>query len=58
MTVSGGGFGGRMQSLAIPASDQDYFNAMMRRLDGIIDLDFRQVDNALGADVDLYYDTE
>ena len=59
VTVSGGGFGEQeIQSLAIPASDQDYFNAMVRRLDSIIDLDFRQVDNAIGADVDLYYDTE
>ena len=59
VTVSGGGFGEQeIQSLAIPASDQDYFNAMVRRLDSIIDLDFRQVNNALGADVDLYYDTE
>ena len=59
ITVSGGGFGEQqIQSLAIPGSDQDYFNAMVRRLDSIIDLDFRQVDNASIADVDLYYDTQ
>ena len=59
VNVSGGGFGGQeIQSLAIPGSDQDYFNAMVRRLDSIIDLDFRQVNNSSSADVDLYYDTE
>ena len=59
ITVSGGGFGEQqIQSLAIPGSDQDYFKAMVRRLDSIIDLDFRQVDNASIADVDLYYDTQ
>ena len=59
VTVSGGGFGEQeIQSISIPGSDQDYFNAMVRRLDSIIDLDFAQVDNPLGADVDLYYDTE
>ena len=59
VTVSGGGFGNqRIQSLSIPGSDQDYFNAMVHRLDSIIDLDFRQVDNPSGADVALYYDTE
>lgn len=58
VTVSGGGFGEQeIQSLAIPRSDQDYFNAMVRRLDSIIDLDFRQVDHPSSADVDLYYDT-
>jgi len=59
VTVSGGGFGEQeIQSIAIPGPDQDYFNAMVRRLDSIIDLDFNQVDNPLSADVDLYYDTE
>ena len=59
VNVSGAGFGEQnIQSFAIPGSDQDYFNAMVRRLDNIIDLDFRQVDNASSADVDLYYDTE
>ena len=59
VTVSGGGFGEQeIQSIAIPGPDQDYFNAMVRRLDSIIDLDFTQVDNPLNADVDLYYDTE
>ena len=59
VTVSGGGFGEQeIQSIAIPGSDQDYFNAMVRRLDSIIDLDFTQVDNPLSADVDLYYDSE
>ena len=59
VTVSGGGLGAQeIQSIAIPISDQDYFNTMVRRLDGIIDLDFRQVDNPSSADVDLYYDTE
>ena len=46
------------QSVSISAADQDYFNAMVRRLDSIIDLDFRQVGSAAEADVDLYYDTE
>ena len=59
VTVSGGGLGEQqIQSLAIPGSDQDYFNAMVRRLDSIIDLDFCQVDNASSADIDLYYDTQ
>ena len=59
VTVSGGGFGEQeIQSIAIPGPDQDYFNAMVRRLDRIIDLDFTQVDNPLSADVDLYYDSE
>ena len=57
VTVSGGGHVEQeIQSLAIPRSDQDYFNAMVRRLDNIIDLDFRQVDHSSSADVDLYYD--
>ena len=59
VTVSGGGFGQQeIQSISIPGSDQDYFNAMVRRLDSIIDLDFIRVDNPISADVELYYDTE
>ena len=59
VTVSGGGFGQQeIQSISIPGPDQDYFNAMVRRLDSIIDLDFTQVDNPSSADVGLYYDTE
>ena len=47
VTVSGGGYVEQeIQSLAIPRSDQDYFNAMVRRLDNIIDLDFRQEDHS------------
>ena len=35
VNVSGGGFGEQeIQSLSIPGSDQDYFNAMVRRLVG------------------------
>ena len=59
VTVSGGGFGEQtIQSVSISAADQDYFNAMVRRLDSIIVLDFPQVGSAAEADVDLYYDTE
>ena len=59
VTVSGGVFGVQdIQSIAIPISDQDYFNAMVRRLDSIIDLDFRHVDNILSSDVKIYYDTK
>ena len=59
VTVSGGGYGVQeIQSLAISDTDQSYFHAMVHRLDGIIDLDFRQVENALSADVDFYYDSE
>ena len=59
VTVSGGGLGVQeIQSLVFPESDQDYFNSVVRRLDSIIDLDFRQVDIASNADVDIYYDTE
>jgi len=57
--VSGGGFGEQdIQSLSIPISDQAYFDVMVSRLDSIIDLDFRRVDNASSSDVELYYDTE
>ena len=59
VTVSGGGFGEQtIQSVSISAVDQAYFNGMVRRLDSIIDLDFRQAASASAADVDLYYDTE
>ena len=59
VVVSGGGFGEQtIQSVPISGSDQAYFDAMVRRLDSIIDLDFRQVGSAAAADVDLYYDTE
>ncbi|QNI46810.1 hypothetical protein [Synechococcus sp. A15-60] len=59
VTVSGGGFGEQIiQSVSISAADQHYFNAMVRRLDSLIELDFRQVGSADAADVDLYYDTE
>ena len=56
--VSGGGLGEQtIQSVSISQADQNYFNTMVRRLDSIIDLDFRQVGSADSADVDLYYDT-
>ena len=57
--VNGGGFGEQqIQSLAIPASDQVFFDAVVSRLDSIIDLDFRRVGDASSADVDLYYDAD
>lgn len=59
VNVSGGGFGDqKIQSIAIPESDHSYFKSLVRRLDGIIDLDFRQVSNASSADVGLFYDAE
>ena len=59
VTVSGGGFGEQtIQSLSISSSDQVYFDAMVQRLDNIIDLDFRRSSTAAKADVDLFYDTE
>ena len=59
VTIFGGGFGEQtIQSLSISAADQDYFKAMVRRLDSIIDLDFRQASTPESADVDLYYDTQ
>ena len=59
VTVSGGGFGEQtIQALSMSGADQAYFNAMVRRLDNIIDLDFRQVGGAAAADVELYYDSE
>ena len=57
--VSGGGFGQQtIQSLSISSSDQAYLDSMVRRLDNIIDLDFRRISSAIEADVDIYYDTE
>ena len=59
VTVSGGGFGEQtIQSVSISSSDQAYLDAMLRRLDNIIDLDFRRCSSAAEADVDLYYDIE
>ena len=59
VNVSGGGFGEQtIQSVPISSSDQTYFDAMVRRLDNIIDLDFGRSSTAAEADVDLYYDTE
>ena len=59
VTISGGGFGDQtIQSQVIPGSDQNFFNEMVRRLDNIIDLDFRQINNSADSDVDVYYDTE
>ena len=59
VSVSAGEFGEQIiQSLSIPSSDQDYFDKMVRRLDRIIDLDFRQVSSSAEADVDVYYDTK
>ena len=59
VTISGGGFGDQIiQSQAIPGSDQNFFNDMVRRLDNIIDLDFRQINNSVNSAVDIYYDTE
>ena len=59
VTVSGGGFGEQtIQSVSLPSSDQAYFDAMVQRLDNIVDLDFRRSSTALEADVDIYYDKE
>ena len=59
VTVSGGGFGEQtIQSVSIPSSDQAYFDAMVQRLDNVIDLDFRLSSTAIEADVDIYYDKE
>jgi len=58
VTVNGGGFGEQtIQSVAIPLEDQQFFQAMIKKLDTIIDLDFRESSIASGADVDLFYDT-
>ena len=59
ITVAGGGFGEQtIESVAISADDQDFFRAMVGRLDAILDLDFRESSTAAGADVDLFYDME
>ena len=59
VNVSGGGFGEQtIQSVSISSSDQAYFDAIVSRIDNIIDLDFRRGSSAAEADVDLYYDTE
>ena len=58
VTVNGGGFGEQtIQSVAIPLEDQQFFRAMIKKLDTIIDLEFRESSIASGADVDLFYDT-
>ena len=55
----GGGFNAQtIQSVAISAADQAFFRDMVIRLDGIIDLDFRETGFAPWADVALYYDSE
>jgi serralysin len=57
--VSGGGVGAQtIQSVPIPQQDQDYIGSIVRRLDAIIDLDFRFVADPGQADVAFYYDTE
>ena len=57
--VSGGSFGAQtIQSVQILQSDQNYFEAIVSKLDSIIDLDFRFVDSAAVADVRLYFDTK
>ena len=58
IAVDGGGLEQTIESVQISGADQDFFNAMVRRLDSILDLDFRQAGRASAADVDLYYDTE
>ena len=55
----GGGFNQQtMQSVPISAADQSFVRSMVSRLDGILDLDFRETAMASEADVDFYYDTE
>jgi serralysin len=57
--VSGGGVGAQtIESVPIPQQDQDYIGSIVRRLDAIIDLDFRFVADPGQADVAFYYDTE
>ena len=59
VTVSGcGSVEQTIQSSPISSADQSFFNAMVRHLDSIIDLDFRHADSAETADVDLFYDTK
>ena len=58
VNVSGVTPGGQViQSLPISFDDQEFIRSVIARLDAIIDLDFRVVDSASAADVDLFYDT-
>ncbi|QNI52674.1 hypothetical protein SynBIOSE41_00094 [Synechococcus sp. BIOS-E4-1] len=58
VNVSGGSSGGQViQSVPIPLVDQEFVRSVIARLDAIIDLDFRVVDRAAAADIDLFYDT-
>ena len=58
VSVSGGSLGGQViQSLPIPLVDQEFVRSVIARLDAVIDLDFRVVDRAAAADIDLFYDT-
>ncbi|WP_114990368.1 M64 family metallopeptidase [Synechococcus sp. UW179A] len=58
VSVSGGTLGGQViQSLPIPLVDQEFVRSVITRLDAVIDLDFRVVDRAAAADIDLFYDT-
>ena len=58
ISVSGGSLGGQViQSVPIPLVDQEFVRSVIARLDAIIDLDFRVVDRAAAADIDLFYDT-
>ena len=59
VTVAGGGLGEQViQTVPMSADDQTFFRSMVERLDGIIDLDFREADRASKADVDVFFDTE
>ena len=59
VVIDGGGFGEQViQSLPISVEDQAFFRSMVARLDAILDLDFRESATAIGADVDLFYDTQ
>ena len=58
VSVSGGSLGGQViQSVPIPLVDQEFVRSVIARLDAVIDLDFRVVDRAAAADIDLFYDT-
>ena len=58
VNVSGGSLGGQLiQSLPIPLPDQEFVRSVIARLDAVIDLDFRVVDNSAAADIDLFYDS-
>ncbi|KZR89238.1 Leukotoxin [Synechococcus sp. MIT S9509] len=57
VSVSGGSLGGQViQSVPIPSVDQEFVRSVIARLDAVIDLDFRFVDRAAAADIDLFYD--